>query len=140
MAIKPIEQIPQKVEKLSQRELIRQDVREAISNNVAQFEFLGDAYKYDTLAMNVRETLKMMFAREFYFPATRRIKPRLESVIKRRFWFLNHWEYFPQVFTVSERKQSDRTHVYLTINLETLNNLDDILYADMIEEYKEQTV
>ena len=138
MAIKTITSIPESKNSVSQRDLIRRDIKEAISNGISRFEFIDDAYKYDTLITNARQTLRIWFHKEIYYQASRCAHDRLQEKIKKPFWTPMAHEYDNKVFSLSKRKLKDRTHVYCTLNLDVLKNLEQIIYDDTLKRYTEK--
>lgn len=138
MAIKAINNIPDKVHTISQRDIIRSDVQEAIDGNISQFEFIDDRYKYDTLIGNARDAIKYWYKRKIYYPASRKAKERLKSKISGNFWIPMNFEYEKKVFSLSKRKLDDRVHVYCTLNLDMIKNMEQIIYDDTLKLYAEK--
>ncbi len=138
MAIKAVNEIPGENKKCSQRELIRQDIREAFEKSIEKFEFEGESYKYDTLIINARETLKIWFHREIYFPAYKKAKEKLKEKITEPFWGPMAHEYDKKVYSLSKRKLSDRVHVYCSLNIEMLKNMEQVIYDDTLKLYEEK--
>ena len=58
--IQPIDEIPKREKQPSNREKIRDDIREAIDNDIRRFEFVGD-YNFKYLAQYAREAAKDVF-------------------------------------------------------------------------------
>ncbi len=135
MAIKAIENIPEAEPVLSQRDIIRSDIQEAVSKGISQFEFIDDRYKYDTLITNAREAIKMWFHREIYYPAYNKARERLKAKISEPFWGPSSYDYDKKVFFLSKRKLDDRVHVYCTLNLDIINNIEQVIYDDTLKEY-----
>lgn len=138
MAIKATESIPEVIPALSQRDIIRSDIKEAINNGISQFEFIDDRYKYDTLITNAKETLGMWFQREIYYPASRKAKEKLKGKISEPFWTPMPFEYYKKAFSLSKRKLDDRVHVYCTLNLDMINNIEQVIYNDTLKLYTDK--
>ncbi len=137
-SIKPIENIPDVPQKITQRDLIRKDIKEALSNKVSQFELINDAYKYDTLAQNTKSVLEEWFRGKIFCPAYKNAKERLKTKITEPFWGKNWFEYKQNVFKVSKRKLEDRVHVYVTINLDFIDNIERTIYEDTLKLFKDK--
>ncbi len=138
MAIIAVQDIPEEPRPLSQRDMIRKDIREAMENGISQFEFIGDAYRYNTLITNAKETLRLWFHREVYFPASRRAKERLKSQIKEPFWTPMAQEYDSRAFSLTRRKLGDRVHVYCFLNLDMIKNMEQVICDDTLKEYSKK--
>lgn len=138
MAIKAVEIIPDKTHIVSQRDIIRNDVQEAVNSNISQFEFIDDRYKYNTLVGNARDAIRNWFNREVYYPSDKKAKERLKSKISGTFWTPMGFEYEKKVFSLSKRKLNDRIHVYCTLNLDMIKNMEQIIYDDTLKLYAEK--
>lgn len=136
MAIKEVSSIPgQSPAPPSQRELVRRDVEEAFAKGIAQFEFEGSGYRYETLAGNAKEAIRQWFRRTVFYPAQRRAKERLKERIREPFWCTDPWEYEKRACRLTKRKLGDRTHVYCTLGIEMLRDMEQVIYDDTLKLY-----
>ena len=136
MAIKAIKSIPDKMQCVSQRDIIRNDIKEAIDNNIPQFEFVDDRYNYTTLMSNAKETMKFWLKREIYYPASIKAKERLKSN-GMSFCTPSFLDYDKKLFALISKKLEDRIHIYCSLNLDMINNMEQIIYEDTLKMYAE---
>ena len=141
MAIIPIKDIPKsKSSSPSQRDLIRSDIMDAISQGVKKFEFDGDGYKYSTLARNVSQTFKIMFVRNIYEPAAEKAKKHLEKEFPGETIEMPAAEnYLGKAAAFTARKLEDRHHVYCSLNLPLLTSLESYIYIDVLKSIYQRT-
>lgn len=133
-----VDVIPDVPKTLTQRDLIRKDLEEALKSRISQFELINDAYKYNTLAGNVKDTLERWFQRQIYYPARMNAKEKLKDRITEPFWPKDWFEYKQKAFSITKRKLEDRTHVYVTLNFDVIDNIEQIICDDTLELYKEK--
>lgn len=131
MSIKKINAIPTPAQRLSQRSLIVADVREAVQNGISQFEFDGDMYNYKTLAGNARDAVKKWFRQEVYGPALNNVYEQLGS--REYTTSKGCYEYSWEAYSISQRKMEDRVHVYCTLDLDIINNMEKLILEDIKE-------
>ncbi len=140
MAIKEVKYIPNdKTNKPSQRDIIRSDIKEALSKRIERFEFEDERYNYRSLYGNVRETLKEYFEKKIFFPAIMRAKESLKERISGSIWVKNSaGEYFDDAFTVQKRTLKDRVHVYVTINYDLIDSLQGRIMEETYDHYAKE--
>lgn len=133
-----VKSIPKTPIPITQRDLIRKDINDAVNNKIPQFELINDAYKYDTLAQNTNAVLEAWFSRKIFYPAYINAKERLKTKIEEPFWGKSWFEYKQKAFKISKRKFEDRVHVYVTLNLNFIDNMEQVIYEDTLELYKDK--
>ncbi len=135
MAIIPINDIPtNKTLNPSQRDLIRQDIRDAIKLGVPKFEFDDERYKYNTLSGSAKEAFKSLFTSEIYHDAALKAERRLKKEFPEKAVEIPESSYYcSRAAAFSSRKLDDRTHVYCSLNLNLINGLDGYLYIDALK-------
>ncbi len=136
--VQSVEVIPDVPKMLTQRDLIRRDLEEALKNRISQFELVNDNYKYNTLAGNAKDALERWFQRQVYYPARKSAKDKLKDRITEPFWPKDWFEYKQKAFSITKRKLEDRTHVYVTLNFDVIDNIEQIICDDTLELYKEK--
>lgn len=114
---------------------IRKDIKEAIENKIVLFEFVGD-YNYEYLPCWVREEAENIFA-SMFLPIRKRVAERVEkeldiiNVITK-----SHTKYKNSMYKVTTVKQEDRRHVYMKIDYDFINTLEETLYETTLAYYK----
>lgn len=48
------------------------------------------------------------------------------------------FEYYKKAFSLSKRKLDDRVHVYCTLNLDMINNIEQVIYNDTLKLYTDK--
>lgn len=116
--IKEIEEIPKTVQekRISRREMIKQDIEEAINNSILKFELDGD-YNYKYLAQYVREEADHVL--------DKKIRERWDMEERQPYEGDDGYRSYPKYYDrhirnikyiiVHNVKQPDRNHVYCEI-------------------------
>ena len=50
------------------------------------------------------------------------------------------FEYYKKAFSLSKRKLDDRVHVYCTLNLDMINNIEQVIYNDTLKLYTDKWI
>ena len=135
MAIIPIKDIPGLTSASpTQRDLVREDIREAIKLGVTKFEFDDERYKYSTLVSNAKEAFKQLFINEIYNPSVAKAEKRLRKEFSgEEINMPSYNNYIHKVALFSARKLQDRVHVYCSLDLNLINGMDGYLYIDALK-------
>jgi len=142
MAIKKVEQVPMTLQEQRQsyRDMIRQDINEAIEKRIDKFEFDGD-YNYKYLASYAREEAEWIFRRKIYRPAAKRVTETLQAEFGRERVFapilIGEWRYRGRYIRIKSLKGEDRQHVYAEIDFSQEEGFYHDLLADTRAKYKE---
>lgn len=139
MAIKKVEQVPMTLQEQRQsyRDMIRQDINEAIEKRIDKFEFDGD-YNYKYLASYAREEAEWIFRRKIYRPAAKRVAETLQAEFGReRVFAESEWRYRGRYIRIKSLKGEDRQHVYAEIDFSQEEGFYNDLLADTRAKYKE---
>lgn len=121
--IKPVEEIPISVAKKrkSYRQMIRNDINEAIEKKIPRFEFEGD-YNYKYLSQYAKD--------EAYNVTSMIIRDRIEEMKAQRLvpdntslCTLSKWNMVRPFIRISNVKMKDRNHVYCEIFFDDLDNI-----------------
>ena len=130
MSIRPVDKIPKASSKtLSYRDLIRNDINDAMNQGISKFEFTGDCYNYKYLAQTVREEVGKMFREEF----NRRITPvraRLTTEFDQSFP-CSYYHYVNKYIRIHAVTQIDKIHVYAEIDYDFITRMEEIVEADL---------
>ena len=126
--IKPVEEIPKTVteQRISYREMIRNDIVYAIKNSINKFEFLGD-YNFKYLAGYAREEAdQITYATLLHECKERDLKNRFGRLLIIRKWRIpkNKWKEYSYI-KITSRKEEDRMHVYCEISPDAINKIID---------------
>jgi hypothetical protein len=121
--IKPVEEIPMSVaeKRKSYRQMIRDDINEAIEKKIPRFEFEGD-YNYKYLSQYAKEEADNVTSRIM----RDRIKEMKEQGLvpdNTHSWTLSKWNMVRPFIKISNKKMEDRNHVYCEIFLDDLDNI-----------------
>lgn len=126
MSIKIIEDIPNSYPRKTS-EKIREDLNEAIDKRIKAFELVGD-YNYTYLREQVVYQATQVY-KEYFIEDYKRVKKQVYNETGEII-FLYVTDYSHKAFTVRSRTESDRKHVYVSINYEFIDDLYNILLAD----------
>lgn len=131
MAIKIIDEIPITSKGKARRELIREDIQEAIDKGISLFEFEGD-YNYKTLAQNARDVAKSFKAKKL-IEVQRKFKEENltddEKNIKGFYvWFKSVWEYKHHWIHITSCKGEDNPRVFCKID--DVKNFEQVIIED----------
>lgn len=136
MSIKKIDDIPSSSSYTNQRQIIRADIEQAITNRISKFEMEGD-YNYKYLNSYVKEELKHYFMRKIYSPVARRVIAELKKKLERENVFVaNSVEEFPNFAKVHRVKGEDRIHVFVEIDFDFADNLYPYLLDKTEKRYR----
>ena len=135
--IKPIDEIPQsKAEKRkSYREMIRNDIREAIDKGIPRFEFVGD-YNFKGLAQPAREEARNLMYRM--------ARERFNNIRGDEEIYLSSLDFNTEKYIRISRirgEAPDRPHVYCQIDLSGLDGELERLFREKkerAERYQEE--
>ena len=133
MSIKKIDQISESLQdqRVTYREMIKNDIQEALDNHVEQFEFEGN-YNWKYLPQYAREEAQRLFRRKYYMPIIYRVNAELKQKYNVKYIVSpGDWTYRDRFIKVSSRKMEDRVHVYAKIDFAFIDRFADILYEDM---------
>ena len=116
--IQPIEEIPNTPvgKRVSYRDMIRRDLKEAIESGIRKFEFVGDGYNYKYLANYAREEARMIThrtLRSMWAEERERARAAGDYIYPDEFRCRSY-------IVIHSRRESDRIHVYCEINPEYL--------------------
>lgn len=137
MSIKPIEALPPVPESYSRRKMITEDIMTAIAQGIKAFEFEGD-YNYRYLAQYAREQAEMIFRKEIYWGAVKKVRDKLKKEYEKQYIFPTaEWNYKGRFIRIYQRKGEDRNHVYAEIDYDFAHKFEEILEADTRKHYQE---
>lgn len=126
MSIKEVEVIPAtpKNGRQAYREMIRDDIKEAIDKRITKFELIGD-YNYKYLNQYAREEGERYFTRYLWSPVRKRVCEELQKKYNEKYWFWgpNNYDEARKFIRVHRVKMEDRIHVYVTLDYDYLDNL-----------------
>lgn len=154
--IKQLDDLPQQVKKMSQRDYIREDLKEAKEKGIGKFELEGECYNYNTLAATTREELQRMmdkewgslmkdFLQEHYKPYASEWRdwtaPKEGFCTREQFnqyccGVDIRYKAAGTYYKVHSIKGEDRKHVYVEVDWEAPAKL----YQQGLERYKKQEV
>ena len=105
--IKPIDKIPQSLadRQKSYREMIREDIRQAIDQGIRAFEFEGE-YNYRYLAQYAREEADGFFRQQLWTIIKQRKKAGFDDP-SIAWWHINRVDGLP-IYKVTSRKTEDK--------------------------------
>ena len=129
--IKKIEEVPKTVSgaRATRRAMLRSDIREAIANRIAKFEFEGD-YNYKYLANYAKEEANRVFQEDFFYVHSKGIRADVQAQYPDAYLYVSPWDYTKKWFKVHSKKGEDRVHVYAEIDFNYLDKFPELLYAD----------
>lgn len=130
MAIREVQEIPTGHKK-TKKDIIWDDIQEAISKDITKFEFVGDEYDYRHLCS---------YARMVVAERVRELARPILTKAKRE----NGWRFTPtllyptayerQYIKITQRKEDGRNHVYCEIDKDAF----DMMVEDSIEAYRKK--
>lgn len=123
MAIAVIDRVPENQKSISKRELLRNDIREAIDNKISCFEFVGD-YNYKYLGSYAKEEAKYII-RSMVRKAFEKRKALDDCTL---YVYLDDFNVAELFYKISIRKQEDRKHVYMNLYLNDFDKIMDGVY------------
>lgn len=139
MSIQEVEAIPGTVKdgRKAYREMIRNDIKEAIDKRISKFELIGD-YNYKYLNQYAREEGERYFTKVFWSPVRKRVHEELQKKYNEKYWFYDpsNYEEAKKFIRVHRVKMEDRIHVYVTLDYDYLDNLYEYLKKASEEAYK----
>lgn len=131
MSVVPVKNIPTKTKEPSKRELIENDIRYAIKNNIWTFEFEGD-YNYQYLATYARDCYKAIF-REY---RSKKINELVDKYGINSHNVSTYLKYEKSSFRVRTVTGPDRKHVYGELYPNEMLRM----YADMEHDVQERLI
>lgn len=134
--IKPVDEIPLTVrgERMSQRQMLQNDIQEAIDKGISKFEFEGDYYNYKYLANYAREEADRILGkilRDRWGQEPRQPHEGAEGYRS----YPNHWDQHirdNKYIIIHNIRRDDRNHVFCEIVPSALD--------EMIEAHKKYLV
>lgn len=139
MSIKEVDKIPDDKAKKRQtyRQMIRNDIAEAISKRIPKFELEGD-YNYKYLNNYAREEAQRYFASNIYRPLAAKVREYMHGHYDSR-WFSvpSEWEVGKLFVQVHKISGEDRPHVFVELDFEFVDNLYDYLLDRTIANFKD---
>ena len=140
--IEPVSEIPltNVDRRISYREMIRNDIKEAYEKRIPKFELIGE-YNYKYLNNYAREEGEKYFRGQIMLPVAR----KATEEISKKYPLEKHMSvYTPSgydvvrnVLKVRKVKQEDRIHVYVEINYDFLDNYYNYCLEYIEEHYKQ---
>ena len=139
--IQEIEKIPQSTSarRESYREMIRNDIAEAIEKRIPKFELIGE-YNYKYLANYAREEGGRYFRLKHYCPVALLVSNVLGEKYKEKYMRVYTpagYELEKKFIKVHNVKGEDRNHVYVFLDFDFLDGLKEYVYQETEKKYLE---
>ena len=132
MGIIEVNEIP--AGKKSQREMLRQDFKQAIKKHITKFEIIGD-YNYNYLNQSARIVADQYFRSNIYSKAAREVQKELEEELGEKVFCNSAYEYSGKYIGIFRRKRNDRIHIYALVDYQFADNFKEILKKDTRNHY-----
>ena len=135
MSIKVVKDIPQNLaeKRKSYREMIRNDIQEAIDNHIERFEFEGD-YNWKYLAQYAREEADIIWRKTVYYDTAKKVRAELKKDRPGEMYIpiRSGYDYHGKYIKIRTKKGEDRIHVYGEIDYKFAEGFYELLKADAI--------